>query len=136
MGRPDSRRLQELGGKLWPLFEWYSPDTYPWSRNPFCRAISLDERPPTPRSNIKKVVIAGEEQEEVSPALQILRDADMAVMKEGQLKLINAAPHWPSRGVTEEETRRLRAAEKVLLAEEHFARVTEAAARARGVAPL
>ena len=118
------------------LVEWYSPDTYPWRRNPFCRAISLDERPPTPRSNIKKVVIAGEEQDEVSPALQKLRDADMVVMKEAQLKLLDAAPHWPCYGVTAGETKRIRAAEKVLLAEEHFARVTAAAARARGVAPL
>jgi hypothetical protein len=91
---------------------------FSWRRNPFMRATTLDERAPTPRSAVRRYKIEDEWFEEVEPSLLELRQADELRLARMEEKLAQGGFWWPGVGAPVEHVRRVRAAEKVILAEE------------------
>mmetsp|Transcript_25748 Transcript_25748/g.80623 ORF Transcript_25748/g.80623 Transcript_25748/m.80623 type:complete len:471 (-) Transcript_25748:59-1471(-) len=110
------------------LREWYGPD-WPFQQNPFCRAVPLLERPVTPRSELIRVLVDGEYMMQVSKQLRREREREQAALDAVTQRLRNIPTWWPccpagsagAAGIEGPHADRVRAAEKVLLAEWHHA---------------
>lgn len=89
-----------------------------WRRNPFLRAVTLDERADTPRCATRRVKVGEEWVEETVPSLLEARGREEAAMARMQEKLDQAGFWWPGVGAGRAHVARIRAAEKELLLEE------------------
>jgi hypothetical protein len=101
------------------LLDWYGLE-FPFTRNPFLRGVGLDERVATPRSNVRRVIVGGVERDVVSDILTKRREEDMVHYRAMEAKIGRGAPWWPAVGIDGETIARVRAAEKLLKAEEEF----------------
>jgi hypothetical protein len=99
------------------LLDWYGLE-FPFERNPFLRGVGLDERVTTPRSNVRRVIVGGVERDVVSSILTQRREEDLVLYRAMEAKIDRGAPWWPATGIDEKMIARVRAAEKVLKAEE------------------
>lgn len=97
------------------LVEWYGPD-FPFIRNPFMLAVPLDGRPDTPRSAMVKVLIDDTFIEQISEVFLKQRQEQQARVAMVDGMLINAPSWWPAWG-NADHLARVRAAEKIILAE-------------------
>lgn len=87
-------------------------------RNPFLRATVLDERAQTPRIATRRVMIDGQFFDEVVENFLTLRLQDEENLKQMNQKLMEAGFWWPGYGAGPKHVERIRAAEKLILAEE------------------
>lgn len=91
---------------------------FPWKRNPFLRAITLDERAPTPRKGTRTVKIGDLIQEVEIESEKEARQQELLQYQHMNAKLLDAAVWWPGIEADKKHKERIRAAEKVILADE------------------
>mmetsp|Transcript_63658 Transcript_63658/g.175668 ORF Transcript_63658/g.175668 Transcript_63658/m.175668 type:complete len:465 (+) Transcript_63658:946-2340(+) len=102
-------------GKIEELRHWYGTE-YQFQGNPFSRACTLEERPVTPPSAMVTVILDDVPVEQVNQRLLEKRLEKQALVEVYDKKLHGAPSWWPDLG-EREHMGRLRAAEKVVLAE-------------------
>jgi hypothetical protein len=97
------------------LVEWYGREL-PLQRNPFMLAVPMEERPPTPQSAMRRVLVDGKQVLRVSEKLVAKRIVQVEKMDKAW-KQINAGPNWWPKCSSNELWMRIRICEKILAVE-------------------
>lgn len=97
------------------LVNWYG-EGFTWIRNPFMLAVSLDERPRTPRTATRKVIVNGKEVYQVSSRLAKQREEDDRQVRIAWERIQASPTWWPF--CDEDMWYRVRNAESAILKEE------------------
>ncbi len=94
---------------------WYG-DTFPLVRNPFFTAVSMEQRPPTPRKGTITVLIDGKPVEQHSDSQSLERDKEMVAYNAMKRVIFEETPKWcPNVDVS--YLPKVRNAEKMLIKE-------------------